>query len=391
MDELRIGLIIVALVIIALLLVYGMRQSRVSRERIRYLRDLNAGERVEPKVINDVAAGTSNTVGTREVAGSTDVTGSTGRSHRQTPGHADGNSEFNSGEFNNVSTADSESPYQNDDVYDPLFSKPVRRRDKSQAGVTSNSADKAYEQPHAPEEHKAFGESNLDADLPNAVVSDAAVTSTIQQAELKEQMSIDDALDEAASTEIPPTGVEGHTETAGLAVKQPRDISGFTKEPMLVTLQVVAAAGETFNGENISRAFENVGLTFGDKKIFHRLVNVHADAQSNADAVDVTVESISGEILNHQTLFSVANQFEPGYFTPEQWSDFRTSGLVFFTLLPNAYISGVDVFDDMLDTAKRVAEQLDGILLDNSNSTVSIQSSRFTRDEIADFERTIPG
>lgn len=142
-------------------------------------------------------------------------------------------------------------------------------------------------------------------------------------------------------------------------------LADYAGDPMIVTLHINAKARQSFIGADIETAFAAAGLTFGKKKIFHRL-----DKHGNS-------------------LFSVANQFEPGYFNPEDWENFYTDGIVCFAVLPNIHQSGALVFDDMLATSKTLAEALNGQLLDGDHNSVTMQSARYTRDEIAEFEHTI--
>lgn len=147
------------------------------------------------------------------------------------------------------------------------------------------------------------------------------------------------------------------------------DFSGYTGDPMIVQLHVLCKPRKVFAGNDILAAAEALDLRFSRQQIFYA-----ADAQNNA-------------------LFHVTNRFEPGTFNADDWAGFFTEGLTLFAVLPNtkstATHSGAEVFDAMVAVAKQLAEQLEGQVVDASQSSISMQSTRYTRDEIVDFERSV--
>ncbi len=56
-------------------------------------------------------------------------------------------------------------------------------------------------------------------------------------------------------------------------------------------------------------------------------------------------------------------------------------------VLPARDGDGVAVFDDMLQTARTLAQRMDGELLDELGSRLSVQRERYMREEVIDFER----
>ncbi len=48
--------------------------------------------------------------------------------------------------------------------------------------------------------------------------------------------------------------------------------------------------------------------------------------------------------------------------------------------------SGVGAFDDMVSSARELAQRLEGYLLDEQGGTLSIQRERYIREEIIQFE-----
>jgi cell division protein ZipA len=63
-------------------------------------------------------------------------------------------------------------------------------------------------------------------------------------------------------------------------------------------------------------------------------------------------------------------------------------GISLFLILPGP-VEGAEAFDMMMEAARAVAQALDGELLDESGSTLSIQRERYMREEIIQFEHSI--
>ena len=51
-------------------------------------------------------------------------------------------------------------------------------------------------------------------------------------------------------------------------------------------------------------------------------------------------------------------------------------------------IEGVEAFDMMMESARTLAQSLDGELLDESGSTLSIQRERYMREEIIQYQHS---
>lgn len=133
----------------------------------------------------------------------------------------------------------------------------------------------------------------------------------------------------------------------------------------IVTLFVAARTGQLFHGDDIAVAAEKVGLDFGAMSIFHRLV----DGKPEAGPV-----------------FSVASMVKPGSFDMAALETVETPGLSFFMTLP-APVAALDGWDMMLPAAQRMAELLDGIVLDEDRNTLARQRIAQLRDELRAFDR----
>lgn len=133
----------------------------------------------------------------------------------------------------------------------------------------------------------------------------------------------------------------------------------------IVTLFVAARAGETFSGTNLIVAAEKAGLTFGDMGIFHRLMPGKPQAGP---------------------VFSMANMIKPGNFDMRHIDELRTPGVSFFLTLPGP-LAALDAWDAMLPTAQRLAELLDGSVLDEERNALGRQGVAHIRDELRAYDR----
>ncbi len=133
----------------------------------------------------------------------------------------------------------------------------------------------------------------------------------------------------------------------------------------IVSLFVVAREGSHFNGADLVVAAEKAGLEFGDMGIYHRLL----DGKRELGPV-----------------FSVANMVKPGSFDLSRVDVLRTPGLSFFMTLP-APVSALDAWDAMLPTAQRLAELLDGQVLDEERNALGRQRIAHIRDELRGWDR----
>lgn len=133
----------------------------------------------------------------------------------------------------------------------------------------------------------------------------------------------------------------------------------------IVTLFVMAEEGSTFNGADVVVAAEKTGLEFGDMSVFHRLVESRVD---------------KGPV------FSMANLLKPGSFDMQQVHKLETPGLSLFMTLPGP-LTALDAWDAMLPTAQRLAELLNGLVLDEERNAIGRQRIQFMRDELRAYDR----
>lgn len=133
----------------------------------------------------------------------------------------------------------------------------------------------------------------------------------------------------------------------------------------IVTLRIVARDGGSFKGDDLVLSMRGIGLRHGKFGIFHRY--------------DGSDES--------RTVFSAASLVEPGSFDLANIKDQEIPGVSLFLVLPGP-LEGVEAFDMMMESARTLAQSLDGELLDESGSTLSIQRERYMREEIIQFQHS---
>ena len=141
-----------------------------------------------------------------------------------------------------------------------------------------------------------------------------------------------------------------------------RDSENFDK---IISLYVAARAGTQLQGPDIVVAAEKAGLTFGHMNVFHRLMEGHAE---------------------RGPIFSVANIMKPGSFEMSEIQTLQTPAIAFFLTLP-VPLSALEAWDTMLPTAQRMAELLNGVVLDQERNALGRQRIAHIRDEMRAYDR----
>jgi cell division protein ZipA len=132
----------------------------------------------------------------------------------------------------------------------------------------------------------------------------------------------------------------------------------------IVTVRLTAHGHSTFAGNALVSALLGSGLRHGRFGIFHR----HDPQDDN------------------RIFFSVASLVEPGTFDLGTAASESFPGVSLFLQIPNRS-DPVLAFDDMMRTARELARQLDGELLDEQGSRLSVQRERYLREEILQLRR----
>jgi cell division protein ZipA len=133
----------------------------------------------------------------------------------------------------------------------------------------------------------------------------------------------------------------------------------------IVTVRIVAREKKSFPGDELVLSMRGIGLRHGKFDIFHRY-----------DGNDET-----------KTIFSAASLVEPGSFDLQNIKGQEIPGISLFLVLPGP-VDSVEGFDLMLAAARTLTQSLDGELLDESGSTLSIQRERYLREEIIQYQHS---
>ncbi len=133
----------------------------------------------------------------------------------------------------------------------------------------------------------------------------------------------------------------------------------------IVTIYLAARSGEKLRGPDIVVAAEKAGLVYGHMGVFHRLIEQQPE---------------------RGPVFSVANIMKPGNFDMAAIQELETPAIAFFLTMP-APVAALDAWEAMLPTAERMAELLDGLLLDEQRNNLGRQRIGHIRDELRAYDR----
>jgi cell division protein ZipA len=128
---------------------------------------------------------------------------------------------------------------------------------------------------------------------------------------------------------------------------------------MVISFTIMAMPGEQFSGRAVKSTLETLDMHFGEMQLFHRYT---AGVQK-------------------QSLFSVANIIDPGTLMPDNFATMNTPGLLIFARLPGP-TNGLALFDDLLDTAQKMAATLGGALSDEKREPVDDSTIEEMRSRI---------
>ncbi len=137
----------------------------------------------------------------------------------------------------------------------------------------------------------------------------------------------------------------------------------------VLAINVMAKGDNEFSGAELLEAILAFGLRYGDMNIFHR------HEQSNGQG---------------QVIFSMANALNPGTFDLDAMAETQFKGVTFFMRLSQLN-KRIFVLELMLDIAKRLANQLDGELKDDTRSVLSSQTVTHYKSRIQEYERRYLG
>ena len=168
------------------------------------------------------------------------------------------------------------------------------------------------------------------------------------------------------SVRVEPTLDADDSEPVGDDIDEPAELPADGGPQKIVTLRLIGHNKKPFQGDELILSMRGIGLRHGKFGIFHRY--------------DGNDES--------RTIFSAASLVEPGSFDLANIKDQQIPGISLFLVLPGP-VESVEGFDLMMAAARALAQSLDGELLDESGSTLSIQRERYLREEIIQFQLSV--
>lgn len=202
--------------------------------------------------------------------------------------------------------------------------------------------DRYSTEPLADDEAFYIQEPDLDADP--ELMTDPIPDIRSELEALEEIISVDDVEPdqiELGDLDVRTDSRQEHTEIPLEEAAEPERI---------IALHVMSQEGERFNGSDLLYAFTQTGLQYGEMNIFHRM----------QEGSDVPV-------------FSLANAVEPGTFDLAAMEETITPALIIIMTLPHR-MDALEVFDDMLDTARKISDELSGRLCDDHRSVLTRQA-----------------
>ena len=159
--------------------------------------------------------------------------------------------------------------------------------------------------------------------------------------------------------------IDEETSSDDVGVEGEDDLTAADTPQKIVTVRIVAREKKSFPGDELILSMRGIGLRHGKFGIFHRY--------------DGSDES--------KTIFSAASLLEPGSFDLQNIKGQEIPGISLFMVLPGP-VDSTEAFDSMMAAARTLTQSLNGELLDESGSTLSIQRERYLREEIIQFQHS---
>jgi cell division protein ZipA len=132
----------------------------------------------------------------------------------------------------------------------------------------------------------------------------------------------------------------------------------------IVTVRVCTMGEGRWSGTQLMAALELHGLAFGRYQVFHRK---HIDGRS---------------------LFCVASLIEPGTFDLVGIAEQEFRGVTMFAVMPGP-ITPLETLDELLRTARGLAEELSGMIQDGKGMPLSPQRAAALREDVARFQGSL--
>ena len=132
----------------------------------------------------------------------------------------------------------------------------------------------------------------------------------------------------------------------------------------IIAVRLISRGNERIGGRELKAALSGEGLEHGRYSIFHRLVE------------------------GGRPLYSVASLVEPGSFDPNTMDSLRYPGISLFAVFPGP-LPAPQCFDELLATARRLADRLGATLQDDAGSSLTGQRVLSIREDLVHFEHLV--
>lgn len=133
-------------------------------------------------------------------------------------------------------------------------------------------------------------------------------------------------------------------------------------EQFIVALRLRARQPEGFHGSSLIKAFSAEGLEYGRFGAFHELDE------------------------RRRSRFLVASLVEPGSFEIDRMHEMTCPGVSMFMVLPGPR-EPLAALDAMFSCARRLAERLDGEVLDDKGNALTMQQAGWLREQVVEYQR----
>lgn len=133
-------------------------------------------------------------------------------------------------------------------------------------------------------------------------------------------------------------------------------------EQFIVALRLRARQPGGFDGSSLIKAFSAEGLEYGRFGAFHELDE------------------------RRRSRFMVASLVEPGSFEIDRMHELSCPGVSMFMVLPGPR-EPLAALDAMFSCARRLAERLDGEVLDDKGNALTMQQAGWLREQVVEYQR----
>lgn len=196
------------------------------------------------------------------------------------------------------------------------------------------------------------GNLNLDEDVPVLMEPVSLAKDDAQGEDDVEQQQEEDRAEEL-------TAAVNYTQAAAGSAASESKIA--EAAPAVIVVIHVFSNGKGFNGQQLLESLVTCGLKFGEMDIFHHYA-------AGTDKI----------------LFSLVNGVEPGTFNLNSMETLTTPAVSLFMRLEDID-KPIPAYETMLDTARKLAAEIDGYLKDESHSVLTNQTIEHWRQTIGEY------